>query len=120
MDIRVIESAYDLKDCIDRADVREELVPKSLTFTRSFDEASDIDKFDMCRDDLCAVYDHSDFFESIIVHIYDTGIWFDRTEWEVRRFSSIGFCESIKKRRFTDVWKSYDSDLHEEMVKKMK
>ena len=112
VDTRVIEGSYDLEDRIDTPDMREELVPESFPFARSFDEACDIDEFDGCWDDPRTIDDLTNFFEPLIVHIDNTSIRLDRTEGEVRGFRGIGLGEGIEEGGFTDIGEADDSDLH--------
>jgi hypothetical protein len=115
VDIGVVEGAYHLEDSIDISDMREEFVSKSLSLTRSLDESSDIHELDTCGYGLCAIYHGTDLLETFIVYIHDSDIWFYGTKWKIRSFCSVGFGQGIKKRRFTDVRESDDTDLHREI-----
>ncbi len=44
--------------------------------------------------------------------VYNTSIWLDSTKWEIGSLSGIAFCESIEEGRFTDIWESDDSEVH--------
>lgn len=89
MDIGVIKITNHLKDGIDISYVREEFIPKPLSFTCSFDEAGDIDELDRCGYDFCTIHDGSDLFETSIIDIHDANIWLDRTKWKIGCFCSI-------------------------------
>ena len=110
--IRVVEGSDDLEDRIDTADMGEELVPKSFPFTRTFHETSNIDEFDVRRDDLCTIHDSANLLETLIIHIHDSDIWLDSTKWEIRSLGCIGSCECVEESGFTDIRETDDSDLH--------
>jgi hypothetical protein len=118
MDIGVVKSPNYLQDRIDRADMREELIPESLPFRGTLDETCDIDEFDIGRDCLCAVHHNTDLFETVIIHIHDTSIGFDRTKRKIRCLSRIGLSESIEESGFTNIRESDDTNLHGEKYKK--
>ena len=46
MNVRVLETAHDLHDRIDFADVAEELIAESLALARAFDQAGDVHELD--------------------------------------------------------------------------
>ena len=52
-DIAVIETAHDMGDRIDLADVPEKLVAKPFTARRAAHQPGDVDKFELGRDDFC-------------------------------------------------------------------
>ena len=114
VDIGVVESSHYLEDSIDISDMRKEFVPKSFSLTRSLDESCDIYEFDTCWYGLCTIYHGTDLLETFVVHIYDSDVGFYGTKWKIRSFCSVGFGQGIKKRRFTDVRESDDTDLHRE------
>ena len=112
VNIRVIESTNDLEDGIDTANMGEEFISESFPLTGSFDEPSNIDEFDGCRDDLRAIHHSTDLLEAFIIHIHDPDIGFDRTEGKVCCFGGIRLRKGIEEGRFTDIRETDDSDLH--------
>ena len=113
MDIGVIKSANYLENRIDRADMREELIPESLALRGTLDETCDIYKFDCSRDRLGTIHDHTDLFETFIIHIHDTSIGLDRTKRKIRCLSRIRLGESIEESGFTNIRETDDTNLHE-------
>jgi hypothetical protein len=53
-----------------------------------------------------------------VFDFYNSYIGVNRTEGEVFRRSGIGFGESIKEGRFSDIGKSYNSDFHYDTKRK--
>jgi len=113
MDILILKISDDLEDCIDIADMREKLVSESFSFARSLDESCDINKLDGCRDHFSAIDDDSDLLEAVICDIDYPSIGFDGTKWKIGSFSCIGLGKCVKESRFTDIWETDDTDLHD-------
>ena len=51
VDVIIFEAADDLDDCVDFADVGEELVSETFAGACSSDETCDVNELDGCRDD---------------------------------------------------------------------
>ncbi len=110
-----------MKYCIDISNMGKKLITKSFSFTCSFDESCNVYKFHICWHNFCSIYRRAKFLKTIIIYIYDSCIWFYSTKRKVCSFCGIGFCKSIKEGRFTDIWKTDDSNLHKrcgELLKK--
>ena len=78
--VRIFRATHDLQDCIDFSDVTEEFVTKTLSFTRTFHDAGDIDQFQRGRNHLLRSDVLGDRFETTIRHADDTFVRFDRAK----------------------------------------
>ena len=118
MNIRILKITYHFEDGIDLPDMGEKFVPESFSRTRSRDESSDIDEFYSGWDGFPAPKNFLEFLESRIIHIYDTDIRLDSTEWEILRCCCIRSSQCIEESRFPYVRESDDSDFHRTLINK--
>ena len=79
-DVRVLEAAHDVRDRVDLADVREELVAEALALRRAGDEARDVDELDRRRDDLLGLRDGRERVEARVGHRHDADVRVDGAE----------------------------------------
>ena len=110
-DVIVIETAHDLDHGVGLADIGEKLISQSLTFRRSANEARDIDKLDCCGDDRFRLYDLGKWRETLVRDGNNTYIRLDRRKGIIRGERRFLGGQSIKQRRFSDVWQANNSGL---------
>ena len=103
MNIGVFETADHLHDRVDLADVAEELVAKTFTGARAFDQASDVHKLDRGRDDFLGMRQFRESFQTRVGHRHHAEIRIDGAEGVIGglRFSRAGDC--IEERGFPHV-----------------
>ena len=78
--IVILEASDDVDYRIGFADVSQELVPKPLSFRRSFNEAGDIHKLDRGWHDPVRLTNVRQLGQSIVRHLHDTFIRFNGAE----------------------------------------
>ena len=76
----VLETAHHVRDCIDLADVGEELVAEALALRGAFDDAGDVDEFDRRRHDLFGLGNRGEPLEPRVRHRHDANVRIDRAE----------------------------------------
>ena len=82
-DVRVIEAAEYVKDCVCLSDVCKELVSESLTLACSFYETCNVDDLYSCRNHSLRVAEALENLESLVRNVCRTYVWIDCTEREV-------------------------------------
>jgi hypothetical protein len=91
-DICAVERAHDVRDRINLADVREELISQALALRCAGDEPGDINKLNGRWQDLLRLRDGRELGEARIRYGHDADIWVDRTE-------RIVFCGDLRTRQ---------------------
>jgi hypothetical protein len=109
--VTVLETAQDVGDGIDLADIGEELVAETLALGRAFHEARDIDEGHPRGNDLLRLRDPGQRVEPGIGDRHLAHIGFDRAEGEVRRLRRRRARQRVEERGFAHVRKTDDPDL---------
>src|SRR3546814_18977614 len=66
LDVVVLETAQDVDDRVDLADIAEELVAQSFALRRAAHQSRDIDEGELGRDDLLAARDRGELVEPVV------------------------------------------------------
>ncbi|MNW46630.1 hypothetical protein D3C74_239360 [compost metagenome] len=78
--ILVLEAADHMNDGIHLADVRQELVAKTLALARTAHQSGDIDKFKCRRNRAVRNDQFGQLVESLVRHLNHADVWIDRTK----------------------------------------
>src|SRR3546814_16833717 len=89
LDVVILETAQDMDDRIDFADVAEELVAEPFALRRAAHEAGDVDEGELRRDDLLAARDAGQLVEPRIGDRAVADFRTDRAAGMVDRKSSV-------------------------------
>ena len=109
MDVVVLETADDLHNGVDFADVAEELVAEAFTGAGALDEAGDVHEFDGGWDELFGAGDFRERLESGIRHGDNADIGVDRAKGIVGRLGLAGACDRIEQGGFANIRKTDDT-----------
>ncbi len=110
-DIVVGETAQDVNDGVDLADVGEELVAQTLAPAGARDEAGDVDEFELGRNDLGRPGEGGDPLEPRIGHGNPADIGLDRAEREVGGGRRGRRGQRVEQRRFADIGQADDAAI---------
>ena len=110
-DVVVLEAADDLKDRVDLADVREELVAEALPGACAGDEAGDVDEPHRGGDHLLGLDQRLDAGEARIGHRHDAHIGLDGAEGVVLRLDASGG-QGVEEGALADIGQADDAAVH--------
>ncbi len=88
--VGIFETADDLQDGVDLANVTEELVAQPLTFAGPFDDAGDIHQLDDRGDELLGHDVLADPSQPVVGHAHDPLVGLDRAERIIRTLGRLG------------------------------
>ena len=94
--VAALETAQDVDDRVDLANVGEELVAEALAFARAANEAGDVDELDLGLDFLGGLGDCRDLVEPLVGDSDAADIRLDRAEGIVRRLRGSGSVKALK------------------------
>ena len=109
VNIRTLETAHDLDDRVDFADVAQELIAESLSFARSLHQSRNIDEFDRCRNDFLRFRERRQLLEALVRNIHDADVRLDRAEGEIGCVSLAGAGDRVEESGLADIGQSDDS-----------
>ena len=118
LDVVILEAAQHVDDCIDLADVAEELVAEPFALARPFHKAGDVDKAQLGFDDLGALGDCGDLLETLVGDGDLADIGLDRAEGIVRRLRRLRLGERIEQGGLADVRQADDpaTETHDDCL----
>ncbi|CAI8231075.1 MAG: Uncharacterised protein [SAR116 cluster bacterium] len=96
-DLTIIKAAQHMGDRIHLADICEELVAKPFTLGRTAHKASNIHKFQLCRNHSCGTGQTGQRIKPRVWHRNAPGIWLDRAEGIVGCLGRGRFGQRIEK-----------------------
>jgi len=108
--IVVFETAYDLDDGVDFADVGEELVAEAFAGGGAADEAGDINELEGGRDGFLRFNEGGEDFETLIGNFNHAYVGLDGAEGVVGGLG-LGRCDGVEQGALSDVGESDDSGL---------
>src|SRR3546814_5159853 len=108
LDVVILETAQDMDDRIDFADVAEELVAEPFALRRAAHEAGDVDEGELRRDDLLAARDAGQLVEPRIGDRDVADVRLDRSEGIVGRLRRRGFGQRVAQGGLADVGQASD------------
>ena len=111
MDIGALEATNDLYDGIDFADVAEKLVAQALSLARALHQAGNVHEFDGGWNDLLRFREQREFLQTLVGHVDDSHVRFDRAEGKVCRMGLAGAGDRVKKRGFANIRQSDDTSF---------
>ncbi len=106
--VRVVEAAQHVEDGVGFTDVGKELVSKTFSPARTFDQARDVHDLDRGGDGPFRVADVCQDAQASIRHRSGADVRFDGAEGKVRRLRLRG-ADAVEEGRFADVGQSHDS-----------
>jgi hypothetical protein len=109
-DVVVLEAAHHVRDRVDLADVREELVAEAFTLRCALDDAGDVDELDRRRHHALRAHDVRQRGQPRIRHRYDADVRVDGAERIVLR-RDLRARQRIEERGLADVRQSDDAAL---------
>src|SRR4029077_13308893 len=109
-DVGVLEAAHDMYDRVSLTDVGEELVTKSLAFSRSLDETRDVDELHDRRHRLLWLNYSRELAEPRVRHLALADVRLDGAKGIVGRFR-FGGSQRIEQCRFADVGEADDTQF---------
>src|SRR3546814_6060831 len=83
LDVVVLETAQDVDDRVDLADIAEELVAQSFALRRAAHQSRDIDEGELGRDDLLAARDRGELVEPVVGARDIADVRLDRAKGEI-------------------------------------
>ena len=104
--IAIRETAQDVRDGVDLANVSEKLVAESLAAGGAANQSGNVDKFKLGRDDFCRFCEACRNLDPLVRHGDPPDIRFDGAERVIRRFCRSGCGERIEQGRFADIRQS--------------
>ena len=107
-DIWIVEAPDDVDDGVRAADIRQELVPKPLSFARAFDKSRDIHKLDHRRSVFLRLIHLCKVVKPFVRHGHDAHIRVDGAERVVCRLRAC-VRQRVEKRAFADIRQSHDA-----------
>ena len=107
--VGILEAAHHMRDGIDLADIREELIAEPLAFGGAAHEARDIDEGQPGRNDLGRFGKLGERFEPRVGHRHFADIRLDGAEWIIGRLRRRRFGQRIEERRLADVRQADDA-----------
>ena len=105
-DIAIGETAQDMGNGVDLANMPEKLVAEALAAGGAADQPGDIDKFQLGRDDLGRFAEARGDIEPFVGNRHSPEIWLDRAERVIRRLGRGGRGQRIEERGFADIRQS--------------
>ncbi len=108
-DIRVVESAHDLRDRIRLSDVGEELVAEPLALRGALHDARDVDEAHRRGQDALTAEDLREDAEALVGQVHDAHVRLDRGERVVRREHRV-LGERVEEGGLADVGQADDAD----------
>ena len=109
MHVLVVEKSYDFSDSITLTDILKKLIAEPFPFRRPLHKPGDVDELDDRWNDLLGIRHFRERVETSVRHGHHTDRRINRREWIICD-EYLLFRECRKKRRFTDVGKSYYPD----------
>ena len=111
-DIGILETAYDVHDRVNLADMGEEFVPQPFAAGGAFDEPRDIDKFDDGGGHLFALVERGQLVQPFVGHRHDAHVGLDGAERIIGAFRA-RVRDCVEESGFSYVGKSYDTEFHD-------
>ena len=108
-DVVILETAQDMHDGIDFADIGEELVAEAFALGRAAHQTRNIDEAELRFDDLGAAADLGDGLKPIVGHRDAAFIGFDGAEGIIRRLRRLCFGERIEQGGLAHIGKTDDT-----------
>ena len=84
-DVLILEATQNVDDGVCVTDVSKELVAKTFTLRCTLHKTCDVDNLDGGWHHTLRVVNFGELHKTLVRYGDDTYIWFDCTEWEVRR-----------------------------------
>ncbi len=109
LDVVVLETAQDMDDRVDLADVAEELVAQPLALGRAAHQPGDVDEAQLRLDDLGRSRDLRQLVQSRIGHRDVADVRLDRAERIIRRLRRRRLRQRVEQRRLADVRQADDA-----------
>ena len=96
LNIVVFEAPQNMDDCVDFADIAEELVAEPFALACAFHETGNVNKGELCRDDFGALCNLGNLVEPLVRHGNLPDIRLDRAERIVCGLRGLRFGECIE------------------------
>ena len=109
MDVRILKTPHHLNQRIHLPDVAQELIPQPLARTRALHQPRNIHELNRGWHQLFTPAEFAQNSQPSIRHHDHPHIRVDRAKRVIRRLRLTGARHRVKKGRFTDVWKTYDT-----------
>ena len=109
LDIVVLKTAQHVDDRVHFADIAEELIAQPFALARPADQARDIDKAELGRDDLLATGNRRQFVQPRIGHADIADVRFNRAERIVGRLRRLRLGQRIEQSGLADIRQSDDT-----------
>jgi len=108
-DVTILETANDLDDGVDFADMGQELVAESLTRAGALDQSGDVDEFENGRNEFLRFGNAGQHGQSLVGHGDDAAVGLDGAERIVGRLRVAGAGDCVKKSALPDIGKPDDA-----------
>ena len=109
--IVVLETAYNVNDSVNLADIRQEFVSQTLALGRALYKTRNIDKFQRCGSEFFGVIHFRQLVKTFIGNGNDTDIRLDSAERIVRGLRA-RVCKRVEKGTFADIRQPYHTKFH--------
>jgi hypothetical protein len=109
MDVTIVETPHHLDDCVDFADMTQELVTQTLALTCAADQPSNIDKLDRGWDRPLRLREHGKLIQPRVWNGHNPLVRLNGTERVVRRFRFPRPRDRVEKSGFADIRQTNNS-----------
>ena len=92
----IFEASNNLQDRVDLANMTQELIPQSLPFASSLNDARDVDQLEDRRHDFLRLNELRDSRKAIVRDIHDAFVGLDRAKGVVLGLSTLSTRERVK------------------------
>ena len=116
-DVVVVETADDVDDGVNLADVGKELVAEAFAFTGALDEPGDVDEFVSRGEDVFGAGDFGEDFQARVGNADHADVGFDGAKGEVGRLRLGIGDDGVEEGGFPDVWQSYNSGSEHGLIR---